>query len=434
MRNRASIVFVLASLALAGCSQSLYMQGRRHLQNERYDPAIESFYQEISANPTNHEAWRELGVAYYEKGDLTKSEEALKQASNIKPDARTQLYLGLVYERRELYENAIDAYTASLSLGSKGRTAEITRDHLRRLVRKNQEVEIARALENEADIDAATIPDNTIAVPSFDGSHLPPELAPIALGLSEFTAIDLAKVRSLTVVERAKLAILLDELKLGRSGYVDPATAPRVGRIMKSRRIVTASVLALGDEGLRLDGSVVSTTDSAAVIPEGVEGKLEDIFALQKRFVFNILDSLGITLTVDERDAIAKVPTESYLAFLAYCRGLDYRQRGMESAARAEFGKAVSLDAGFGVADTELHTDIGLTSDGLSFEQSFESLEGVVSQGSEPTTSGLDSRLTNIVANGGVLPGSDGDEFGPTLPDAQPRTSTVIIRGDLDAN
>ncbi|MCK4372529.1 MAG: tetratricopeptide repeat protein, partial [candidate division Zixibacteria bacterium] len=373
MRNKTSIVLVLVSLVLAGCSQSLYMQGRRHLQNERYDPAIESFYQEISANPTNHEAWRELGVAYYEKGDLTKSEEALKQASNIKPDARTQLYLGLVYERRELYENAIDAYTASLSLGSKGRTAEITRDHLRRLVRKNQEVEIARALENEADIDAATIPDNTIAVPSFDGSHLPPELAPIALGLSEFTAIDLAKVRSLTVVERAKLAILLDELKLGRSGYVDPATAPRVGRIMKSRRIVTASVLALGDEGLRLDGSVVSTTDSAAVIPEGVEGKLEDIFALQKRFVFNILDSLGITLTVDERDAIAKVPTESYLAFLAYCRGLDYRQRGMENAARAEFGKAVELDAGFGVADAELKRDAGFTSGGLSHEQSFES-------------------------------------------------------------
>ena len=74
MRNKTSIVLVLVSLVFAGCSQSLYMQGRHHLQNQRYDPAIESFYQEISANPTNHEAWRELGVAYYEKGDLTKSE------------------------------------------------------------------------------------------------------------------------------------------------------------------------------------------------------------------------------------------------------------------------------------------------------------------------------------------------------------------------
>jgi len=106
----------------------------------------------------------------------------------------------------------------------------------------------------------------------------------------------------------------------------------------------------------------------------------------------------------------------------------------MESAARAEFGKAVELDAGFGVADTELHTDAGLTSDGLSLEQSFESLEGIVGQGGGPTDSGLDSRLTNIVVNGGVLPGSGGDEFGPTPAQPGPKTSTVIIRGDLDAN
>ena len=81
---------------ITGCSQSLYMQGRRHLENERFDPAIEAFYAEIGANPTNFKAWRELGIAYYEMGDLTKAEDALSQAGNIRPDARTQLYLGMI--------------------------------------------------------------------------------------------------------------------------------------------------------------------------------------------------------------------------------------------------------------------------------------------------------------------------------------------------
>ena len=428
-----TITFVLLiALGLAGCSQNLYMQGRRHLQAERFDPAIEAFYQEISVNPKNSEAWRELGVAYYKKGDLGKSEEALKQASNIKPDARTQLFLGLVYERQESYERAIDAYTASLSLGSSGKTADVTRDHLKRLVFKNQQVEIANALENEAEIDVGSIPDNTIAVPSFDGSHLPAELAPIALGLAEFTAADLAKVRALTVVERSKLNILMDELKLGSSGAVDPGSAPRVGRIMKSNRIVTATVLALGDDGLKLDGTVVYTSDSSTRVPQGVEGELKDIFDLQKRFVFNIIDSLGITLTADERDAIAEVPTESYLAFLAYCRGLDYRKRGMESAAHTEFNNAVEMDAGFAEANTELNTDAGFTTGG-SYEQSFETLEGVLGQGGgvTPGGSGLDSRLTNVLANSGIIPGifGDGSEF--TLPPVN--NATVIIRGDLDA-
>ena len=73
---------------------------------------------------------------------------------------------------------------------------------------------------------------------------------------------------------------------------------------MKSNRIVTATVLALGEDGLKLDGTVVYTTDSSTRIPEGVEGEIKDIFDLQKKFVFNIIDSLGITLTADERDAI----------------------------------------------------------------------------------------------------------------------------------
>jgi len=434
MRLKVSTVLVLISLALASCSQSLYMQGRRHLQHQQYDPAIEAFYREISVNPNNAAAWRELGVAYYEKDDLAKAKEALMQASNIQPDARTQLYLGLVYERQELFESAIDAYTASLSLGSGGRTAEVTRDHLRRLVRKSQAVEIERALENEASIDASAIPDNTIAVPSFDGSHLPPELAPLALGLSEFTAADLAKVSSLTVVERAKLAMLMDELKLSAGGYVDPATAPRVGRLMKSRRIVTASVLALGEDGLKLDGTVVNTTDSGATVPEGVEGRLEEVFALQKQFVFNIIDSLGIQLTAEERDAIEKVPTESYLAFLAYCRGLDYRKRGMESAARAEFSKAAEIDAGFQAAGDALNADAGFTIGGPSYEQSLETLEGLVDQsgGLSEDIGGLDSRLTNVIANGGSVPGVGGEGAG--LTPARATSTVVIIKGDLDAN
>jgi len=429
MQIKTITFMVLIAVAVVGCSQSLYMQGRRHLQAERFDPAIDAFYKEISVNPKNSAAWRELGVAYYQKGDLIKSEEALKQASNIKPDARTQLYLGLVYEKQESFDRAIIAYTASLSLGSSGRTADVTRDHLKRLVHKSQQVEIANALENEAEIDVGSIPDNTIAVPSFDGTHLPPELAPIALGLAEFTAADLAKVRALTVVERAKLNMLLDELKLSASGAVDLSSAPRVGRIMKSNRIVTATVLALGEEGLKLDGTVVYTSDSSTRVPQGVEGELKDIFELQKRFVFNIIDSLGITLTADERDAIAEVPTESYLAFLAYCRGLDYRNRGMESAARSEFNSAVEMDAGFDAANTELNTDAGFTSGG-NYEQSFETLEGVIGQsgGSTQGDPGLDSRLTGVLANGGTTTNPNSDQT-----PAQADNATVIIRGDLDA-
>ncbi len=436
LKKASTLPLLLLLLALVvGCSQSLYMQGRRHLEKGQYDPAVEAFYQEISANPTNAAAWRELGVAYYEKGNLTKAEDALKQANQIQPDARIHLYLGLIYEKQEDYDKAINAYTTSLSLQPKGKTASMTRAHLDRLMSKKIEVDISRALENEANIDTDTIPENTIAVANFDASHLSPELAPIARGLAEFTSIDLAKVQSLTVVERLKLDMILQELKLGESGYVDPASAPRMGRLMGAQRLVTGLLMGIGEEGLRLDAAIVNTIDSSSARPEGVEGELEKFFKVQKDFVFRIIDSLGITLTAEERDAISEVPTESYLAFLAYSRGLNYQSRGMYGAAEREFNKAVQLDGNFQQAGQRLQDVANIQAGGGGYEDSFNRFEGLVRQqsDSEQPSEGLDSRLSSVAQNAGTIPSSSGDSQSENLHGAG-NTGTVEIRGDLDAD
>ena len=435
MLIRAMIWLLLAAL-VAGCSQSLYMQGRKYLDKGEYDPAIEAFYKEIAANPTSAEAWRELGVTYYEKGDLTKAEDALKQANQIQPDARIHLYLGLIYEKQEDLGKAINAYTTSLSLQPKGKTSSMTRAHLDRLISKKLEVDASAAVENELIIDTDTIPENTIAVANFDGSYLSPELAPIAYGLAEFTSIDLAKVHSLTVVERLKLDMILKELELSASEYVDPASAPRMGRLMGTRRLVTGSVVSIGEEGLKLDAAIVNTVDSSAVRPQGVEGNLEKFFEAQKEFVFGILDELGITLSAEERDAIKEVPTESYLAFLAYSRGLDYRNRGPEwfGAAEQEFALAVQHDGNFQQANRQLRAVTDMQTAGADYQESFDQFEGLVRQQSDlqQPSEGLDSQLSSVAQNSGTIPGSSGDSSVDPV-DEPGNTGTITITGDLDA-
>lgn len=435
MLIRAMIWLLLAAL-VAGCSQSLYMQGRKHLDKGEYDPAIEAFYKEITANPTSAEAWRELGVTYYEKGDLTKAEDALKQANQIQPDARIHLYLGLIYEKQEDFGKAINAYTTSLSLQPKGKMASMTRAHLDRLISRKLEADASAAVENESIIDTDTIPENTIAVANFDGSYLSPELAPIAYGLAEFTSIDLAKVHSLTVVERLKLDMILKELELSASEYVDPASAPRMGRLMGTRRLVTGSVVSIGEEGLKLDAAVVNTVDSSAVRPQGVEGNLEKFFEAQKEFVFGILDELGITLSAEERDAIKEVPTESYLAFLAYSRGLDYRSRGPEwfGAAEQEFALAVQNDRNFQQANQQLRAVTDMQSAGVGYQDSFDRFEGSIRRQSDRQrpSNGLDSRLSSVAQNSGTIPGSSGDSSVDPV-DEPGNTGTITITGDLDA-
>src|SRR5207244_643443 len=61
---------------------------------------------------------------------------------------------------------------------------------------------------------------------------------PLSRGLAELIATDLAYIRTLRLLERLQIGMLLDELKLGRSDRVDPATAARVGRLLRAERLV----------------------------------------------------------------------------------------------------------------------------------------------------------------------------------------------------
>ncbi len=427
-------LILIAVVLLAGCSQNLTTQGRKLVEQGEYDKAIEAFYAEISDRPQSATAWRELGVAYYEKGDLNKAEDALMQSNGIKPDARANLYMGMIFEKQEMYDRAIDAYGVSLSLDPGGKTKKIIRAHLDRLMVKNMEQEVSQALTNEASIDVSHIAPSTIAVVDFDGSHLSPDLQPIARGLAEFTAADLAKVASLDIVDRMKIDVILKELKLSGSDLVDQSTAPRLGRLLGSYRLVTGSVLGLGEEGIRLDGAVVSTADSASLMTQPAEGRLANIFKVQKDFVFSVIDQLGITLTADERNAIAEVPTESYLAFLAYCRGRDYQRRGFYRDAQASFNQAESEDAGFTEAGAQSEAVGGDLMLGGG-EYSFDGFEGAVVSELDPPqlSSGLEGRLTSIPTSLGVTPSST-FRRPVTRPPVVDATVVVTIRGDLDAD
>ncbi len=427
-------VCLILSLCV-GCSAGFYGKGRKLTEEGRYDQAIEAFYEEIARFPERSEAWRELGVAAYGMGDLTKAEDALKQANGIKPDARTQLYLGLVYEKQGMADKAIGAYGTALSLDPGGKTGNVIRAHLDQLVSRKVKAEVDLALENEETIDVGEIPDNTIAVVRFDNSHLNAELAPIAHGIAEFTAVDLAKVNALRVVDRLKIDLILDELELSASGAVDPTTAPRLGKLLGTKHLVGGAIMDMGETGIRLNGLLVNTDDSSSAWTDPAEGKLDQIFRVQKDFVFSIIDDLEISLTAEERDAISEVPTESYLAFLAYCRGLDFQQRGFQRDAQASFNQAIQFDGGFGAAgDKMAKLQASLSMGGA--DGSLGQFEAAAAMPGEPPQMGggnLESQLCGIAQLAGGLP-----DLGLgrviNLPPGFGQTSTVLIKVNLNVN
>jgi len=432
------ILIIPLLLLVVGCSQSLLRQGRRLADEGEYDRAIKTFYEEIKVNPASADAWLELGVAFYNKGDLVKAEEALKQANSIRPDTRSHLYSGIVYEKQKQYDKAIEAYRMSLSYDPGGKTRKLIEEHLGGLIARKMESEVTTAIANEDQIDVANIPENTIAVVDFNDEHLPPEMAPISKGLAEFTALDLAKVKSLKVIDRLKLDIIQKELKLSSSAYADPQNAPRVGKLLGSNKIVTGTVLGIGDEGIRLDGAVVNTRDSSSAATETTEGDVKNFFKVQKDFVFDIIDKLNITLTQEERDAIEEVPTESYLAFMAYCRGLDFQSRGMYGEARQQFQQAAGADQNFGDAGNKIQDLAFAPTVSMDGGQAFQQFESSVSTETDWTgaVEGMDEfQVLNLMNSGFISDPNLFNRFGnsPIRPPQTDVTVTLRIIGNIDA-
>lgn len=434
---RKLLISLFLFLLVAGCSQNLYTRGRNLITRGEYDQAIDNFQQEIQAHPKSLEAWRELGIAQYKKGEFEEAEKTLLQANQIKPDPTADLYLGMIFEQNDKYDSAIEFYTTALSLEPEGKIKSLVRAHIDRLMSRKIKEETDLALKNESKIEVSSIPQNTIAVVNFDGSHLPPDIAPISSGLAEFTAIDLAKVKSLKVVERLKIDAIVNELKLGASEYVNPKFAPRMGRLLGSRKIVTGSLLGVGKKALRLDGAIVNTTDSSSKVTPPAEGELKKFFNMEKDFVFKIIDELGISLSQEERDAIRKIPTESYIAFLAYSRGIDYRSRGMRTEARKEFNRAVQTDRNFHEAHSQAASLTQSSTGETGKENSVKQLESEIhdDQTAAESGAGLGGQLTSVVQNSGVIPNAStgGTALSPEGAINTQGTGTVVIRGNPDA-
>lgn len=423
-KSKVLLPLILISLLAGGCSQSLYTQGRKLAEQGQYEGALDRYQKVVLQKPNDFQGWRELGAANYHYGNYDEALKALENAERIKPDARTRLYLGMTFEKLRQWDKASEAFNSALNLKPQPELASRVSGRLEFLTSREK---IEKALAAESSIDADSIPQNTIAVYDFDGSTLGEDQAPLALGLTEFTAIDLSKIKSLTVVERAKLNFLLQEMALAQTGVVDTTRAPQVGRILGSRNIVTGRVTSPNLDHLRLSGVIVNTVDSSKAYPGGAEAILNEIFKMQKEFVRQIVQELGVELTPEEMDSLNIIPTESYAAFLAFCQGLAFQKNGQYDKALEEFRRALHLDNNFVYAQYQ----VGITNT-LINQTTFESY---IQNQTIGGLTNLESTLGNVLENTGAVPNPPGgNNQGTTTNPPHVPTGAVKVKGTVGGN
>ena len=338
--RRLHAVLLVAAAVLSACAS----------RAPRAD-AIARLQEQRERQPRAAAVHRSLGIALYKAGRVPEARATLTEALRLDPrDGAAALYLGLAAEQGGDYAAAREAYTSYLRHGRTRRLRAQLEKRLAALQRREIEAAAKAAVANEATLGQVPGNPRVVAVMPFRFAGADSALAPLERGFAELVTTDLARSAQLTVVERARMQALVDEIALQQSAGADSTSAVRAGRLLRAGRIVQGALLQVDRNDLRVDAAVVDVPTSRAIGSASDDDRLDALFDLEKRLVLALFEDLGVTLTAAERRAIDERPTRSIAAFVAYSRGLMAEDEGNFDEAGRHFQNAYRIDPRFNAA------------------------------------------------------------------------------------
>ena len=161
-------------------------------------------------------------------------------------------------------------------------------------------------------------------------------------GITEDIITELSKIKGLKIFPRPTVLAYRDK----------PVTPQQVGRELNTAYVLGGSLRRAGSR-LRINAQLMDARTDFPLWSERYDREMKDIFDVQDEIARKIAEALRITLTPQEREALAAKPTENLQAYDLYLRGKSYARRlnrqDLEFAFQM-FENAVALDPHFALA------------------------------------------------------------------------------------
>ena len=212
-----------------------------------------------------------------------------------------------------------------------------------------------QAIATERTINVATLPERSLGVTPFSVTSSDTLIAPLAYGLADILITDLQRSGQLQLVDRLRLDALLREVRLVEAGRVDPATAPRVGKLVGARRLVIGALSQRPGGQLAIDARIADVATGTVRPGVSATAPLADILTAEKELAIRLLEQLGINLAPAARARIEERPTGNIAALLAYSRAVRFEVQGDYPRAANEYRAALRLDPTFSLATDRLN-------------------------------------------------------------------------------
>ena len=242
---------------------------------------------------------------------------------------------------------------------------------------------------------------NTVAVLYFRNTTGKDTLDPLQKGLAFLLMTDLSQLEKIQLVERVKIQALVEELNLSSSGLAGEGSVPRVGRLLGVSYLVGGDILPASAAELEVRANLLGVKDEHVLGQPDAKGKLADIFSLEKKILFEIIDLLKIELTPEQRTKLQKPFTTNLAALMNFVNGMDSSDKGDYSKAGNYYQKAIQQDPQMQPAQDALSElkSLSLVTAPKKSQVMLRTLENTTSTTASPTK----SVVTKESGNPGVI-------------------------------
>ncbi|HEU4936442.1 MAG TPA: protein kinase [Vicinamibacterales bacterium] len=211
--------------------------------------------------------------------------------------------------------------------------------------------------------------EKSVAVMTFSNITREPADDWIGTGIAETVSSDLKNIHGLTIIGRARV---YDALRnLSTDAHLKDSLAIDIGRRLGATWVVVGGYQRMASV-IRITATVVEIATGAVTRTVKVDGKIDDIFELQDKIVFEVSQGLNVALRGTEIADIERQETNSVAAYESYARGMmNLRQATRDSIDRAiaAFGDATKHDPEYARAWAALGGAYGLKGNFLSMPE-----------------------------------------------------------------
>lgn len=348
-RPLAGLLIAGLALLMAGCGSNRWQGGPLPLD----DPdALQTMVPEDPAAAADF--YTRLAEARYFAGEYDAAARTAERALELVPGHGGARYVqGLLLEHQERWREALAIYAdaddhaamdRALLQRMRSRQAVVNRE----ILRQNSRV----AVQEEEAPDTFLSP-STLVVHRFQPLGATRTDSVLALGVTDFLTSSFALIDGLTVIDRTRQELLAEEIARSRGLAFDERTrltAAMVGAGLS----ISGEVGPAAEDPDRIRASyLLDDLNAGPDAGRHLEVTTSDRYLLQdlgKQVVAVAKDQLQLSLPRELEEQLARPPTRSHGAFLAYAEGLLLEEEGRYPAARQAFGRAIRIDPGFGQA------------------------------------------------------------------------------------